>query len=380
MKRKLSSILPIIIIIVALAYIIYFDDEAEPTSTFVTETDSLAVRYLDVGQADATVFHVNDADKEYIILYDVGDWQRKEVIDYLHEQQIEHIDLIIVSHPHADHIGQLKPILEQFSVAEVWTNGAEAETNLFISTMELLLANDSIAYNEPAIGDTYEIGPLHIEVLHPNPSELTGDLNEDSLSILATFGQMKFLFTGDAGVRTERKIVAKHKQIGAHFLQLGHHGSNTSSEETFIQAVNPTYAIYSAGENNKYGHPSPEVVNLLAEKNIPLLGTDTHGTITVTTDGKDFDITTEKGELTGENLATGDDNFAAETETNEETCININTASKDELQSIVHINEQRAKEVIKLRPFSSIEQLTEINGIGPKRLDDIIAEDKACIQ
>lgn len=376
MKRKFSTFLSVVIIVLAVAYLFYFDDETEPTTTFVTEADSLAVRYLDVGQADATVFHLNDDEREYVILYDVGDWQREEVVDYLLEQQIENIDLIIISHPHADHIGQLKPILEQFSVEEVWMTGAEANTNLFISTVETLLADDSINYNEPAVGETYEVGPLHIEVLHPNPAELTGDLNEDSLSILATFGEVKFLFTGDAGVKTEREIIANNKHIKAQFLQLGHHGSNTSSEASFIEKVKPTYAIYSAGANNKYGHPSPEVVDLMAEKNIPILGTDTYGTITVTTDGKDFDIETEKDNLS--NVTETTDATITEDKMSD-NCIDINDASLINLQNIVHINNARAAEVIELRPFDSIEELTKVNGIGPKRLEEIIVENKACV-
>lgn len=378
MKRKFSTFISIIMIIVAIAYLFYLDDETKPTMTFVTEKDSLAVRYLNVGQADATVFHVNDDQHEYVILYDVGDWQRKEVVEYLHEQRIEKVDLIIISHPHADHIGQLKPILEQFSVEEVWMNGAETDTNLFISTMETLLADNSVNYNEPTVGETYEVGPLHIEVLHPNPTELTGDLNDDSLSILATFGEMKFLFTGDAGVKTEREIISRNKHIEAQFLQLGHHGSNTSSEATFIQAVNPTYAIYSAGFDNKYGHPSPEVVDLFTEKNIPLLGTDTYGTITITTDGKEFIISTEKGDFSKIDESLEVTNTENNTKEND-NCIDINDASLINLQNIIHINNARAAEIIELRPFESIEQLTEVNGIGPKRLEEIIAENNACV-
>lgn len=378
MNRKFSTFLSIVIIILAVAYLFYFDEDTKPTMTFVADTDSLAVRYLDVGQADATVFHLHDDKRDYVILYDVGDWQGKEVVDYLHEQQIENIDLIMISHPHADHIGQLKPILEQFSVAEVWMTGAETDTNLFISTVETLLADDSINYNEPSVGETYEVGPLHIEVLHPNPTELTGDLNEDSLSILATFGEVKFLFTGDAGVKTEQKIIAEHKHIKAQFLQLGHHGSNTSSDTSFIDKVEPAYAIYSAGANNKYGHPSPEVVDLIGEKNIPLLGTDVYGTITVLTDGKDFTIETEKGNLTSVANNSGSTAIKENTSRND-VCIDLNKASLINLQNIIHINNARAAEIIELRPFNSVEELIEVNGIGPKRLEEIIDENKACV-
>lgn len=370
MKEKFKSIIPIIIFILVIIYLVDFGDSAKPTTTSVTETDELAVRYLDVGQADATVFHLNDNDEEYTILYDVGDWQGEEVVTYLHDHNIKDLDLVIVSHPHADHMGQLKPILEQFSVKEVWMTGNETNTNLFISALEVLLADDTIAYREPDIGDTYELGPLHIEVLHPNPTELTGDLNEDSLSILATFGEIKFLFTGDAGVKTERDIMEQHRHIGAHFLQLGHHGSNTSSDEAFITKVNPSYAIYSAGVNNSYGHPSPEVIQLLNKLRIPVLGTDDYGTITVTTDGKEYDVSTEKGRISDD---------ATPPATNSPRCVDLNEASVSELQTIIHINEERADEIVSLRPFTSVEQLSEVKGIGPKRLDDIINEQKACV-
>lgn len=382
MKRKLNSIIPIIIIL-ALAYFFFFDQEAEPSFTLVNDTDSLVIRYLDVGQADATVFHLNDADEEYVILYDVGDWRGEEVVEYLHDHQIHQIDLIIISHPHADHIGQLKTILEQFNVEEVWTNGAETDTDLFLTTMETLLADDSIAYNEPNIGDTYEVGPLHIEVLHPDPAELTGDLNNDSLSIMATFGEKKFLFTGDAGVKTEREIMAHFSNLEADILQVGHHGSNTSSDEAFIDTVNPDYAIYSAGLDNKYGHPNPEVVELFKQKEIPFYGTLEDGTITVTTDGKELELVTEKN---GDEIVNDKRNKKAKTTSDRQinkeiiTCVNLNEAPLKELISIKHINEERAREIIKLRPLTSLDQLTNVNGIGPKRLEDIIEEDKACIQ
>lgn len=292
MKKKLKSFIPILIII---AIFYFFDfDETSSTITEVQDTDSLIVRYLDVGQADSTVFHLNNEDEQHVIIYDTGDWQGSEVVDYLQEENIDVIDLIIISHPHADHIGQLNHILKAFTVEEVWMTGNEANSNLFAETIDTLLEQETVNYHEPDLGDTYEIGPLHIEVLHPDPEALTGDLNEDSLSILTTFGQMKFLFTGDAGVKTEKQLMNEHRQLEAHFLQLGHHGSNTSSDENFIDRVDPDYAIYSAGENNSYGHPSPEVIDLLEEKKIPIYGTDKDGTITVTTDGKTYEVTTEK--------------------------------------------------------------------------------------
>src|SRR5699024_8990019 len=114
-----------------------------------------------------------------------------------------------------------------------------------------------------------------------------------------TYGDVSFVFTGDAYKNEELSMLSRDINVKADILQLGHHGSNTSSDPSFIKAVNPSVAIYSASSNNSYGHPSPEVVSFIQEAGITLYGTDVHGTILVTTDGKDFTIATkEDGTIT----------------------------------------------------------------------------------
>lgn len=357
------------------------ETEAKEKKQKTDVSGRLTVQYMDVGQADATLFQLEEEDEQFVILYDAGDWRGNEVVPFLKEQNIEAINVVIISHPHADHIGQLTNVLNHFDVAEVWMTGNSANTNVFADAMEAIIEND-VAYEEPEAGDVFDIGSLELTVLHPE--QLTGDLNEDSLSIRVTFGDVSFVFTGDAYTEQENEMIERNKTVKADILQLGHHGSNTSSGQSFLDAVSPQYAIYSAGENNSYGHPSPEIVERIQQMDITLLGTDVHGTITVTTDGKSYDVTTEKpGTVTGGKTASTENSSAKQADkTKQKTannCIDINEASKEQLMNIIHIGDVRADEIIKLRPFSSIDELTSVSGIGPARIDDIKEENKACV-
>lgn len=337
----------------------------------------LSVHYIDVGQGDATLFQFTDNKEPFTILYDTGDWKGNEVVPYLQKQNINFIDIIMISHPHADHIGQLQKVMDSFEVGEVWMSGNTANTKVFEEAMEAVL-NSEATYDEPRAGDVFDIGPLVLSILHPK--DLTGKLNEDSLAFRATYGNIHFLFTGDASAKEEKLILQRESQVDATFLQLGHHGSNTSSDRNFIDKVNPMYAIYSAGKGNSYGHPSEEIVQLFHEKNIPLYGTDINGTIVVTTDGMTYDIQLEKeGNITTKKETT-ERKKPKENVTSDANCIDINTASKDELQQIIHIGEKRAEDLINLRPYTSIDDLTKINGIGPARIADIKNEGKACLE
>lgn len=340
-------------------------------------TGQLTVHYLDVGQADATLFLLEEENEQYVILYDTGDWQGNEVVTFLKQNNIDAIDVIIISHPHADHIGQLADIVRQVSVDEVWMTANTANTNVYADAIEAILEND-VSYDETEAGEIFDIGALTIEVLHPET--LTGDLNEDSLSVRFTYGKVAFLFTGDAYEKQELEMIERNETVQANILQLGHHGSNTSSNEQFLKQVNPEYAIYSAEANNSYGHPSPEVVERVEKLGITLLGTDVHGTITVTSDGKEYDVMPEKtGEVVANKITTEQN---VEQKTNEDkngTCIDLNEDDKEQLMEIIHIGDVRADEIIKLRPFSSVDDLTKVKGIGPSRIQDIKEQNKACV-
>lgn len=354
-----------------------------------TNTNSLAdlkVHYIDVGQGDATLFQYKDKDKSYNILFDTGDWRGNEVVSYLSTKGVSSIDLVIVSHPDADHSGQLAEVVNTYDVGEVWMSGNESSSDTFQHGLEAVLTSDA-EYDEPRTGDKFDIGPMNITILHPG--SISGASNEESVSALFTYGEVSFLFTGDADRNAEMQMVNSGMNIDADILQLGHHGSNTSSAPAFIEAVSPEIAIYSAGTDNQYGHPHAEVVSHIQNTGIALYGTDVHGTIVVTTDGNTYNVQTKedgtispKSTDSANNETKIEDTSEQSQNTNSEqltsNCININQATAEELQEIIHIGPARAEDLIELQPFQSVDDLTRISGIGPSRIADIKSQGLAC--
>lgn len=242
----------------------------------------LLVSYLDVGQGDASLLQTEGC----TMLIDAGRHDRQDLLHLLREAGVAALDLLVLTHPHADHIGQAAQVLRTLPVAEVWMSGWEHTTATFERTVDALLESEA-GYMEPRAGDTHWCGPLFIEVL--NPTEPLTDIH-DNLALRVTFGQAAFLWTGDAETRHEEAMLATGMPVRAHVMLLGHHGSSTSSGRRFLETVNPGLAIYSAGRDNDYGHPHREVMERLEALGIPVYGTDEYGTIRVITDGRSLTV------------------------------------------------------------------------------------------
>ncbi|WP_404331079.1 MBL fold metallo-hydrolase [Mesobacillus maritimus] len=345
----------------------------------------LKVHYIDVGQADSTLVQFSNDGEDFSILIDAGNWNRNDVVNYLTSQSISQIDIAIGTHPDADHIGQLDKILSSFAVEEVWLSGNTSNSQTFQRLISAIDTYD-INYYEPRMGDEFEIGPLQIDVLYPRT--ISENDNDESISLKVTYGEVRFIFTGDASTSDELKMLQSGLDMDADILQLGHHGSSTSTHPTFLSEVSPSVAIYSAGVDNSYGHPHEEVVNRIKSSNINLYGTNVHGTIIVSTDGKDYKVLTKKdgtiSPISNNKLDTTDGSSVAPEssktpEISNNSCIDVNSASPEQLQEIIHIGPARAEELIKLRPFQTIDDLSRINGIGPARVQDIKNQKLACI-
>src|SRR5699024_3619517 len=132
----------------------------------------------------------------------------------------------------------------------------------------------------------------HIEIF--NPSDLTGNYNNDSIVMKATYGDVSFMLTGDVEKSGEKRMVGSGSDLSSTILKAGHHGSNTSSTEEFVKAVSPEVVIMSYGKDNKYNHPNGSTLDIFNKFDVPMYGTEPHGTIIIDTDGKAFKITTEK--------------------------------------------------------------------------------------
>jgi beta-lactamase superfamily II metal-dependent hydrolase len=353
----------------------------QPTAAVVGE---VAVHFLDVGQGDATLIVAPDA----TMLIDTGRHDRSDVVPALRSLGIGSLDVVAITHAHADHIGQLDSVLGSLEVGEVWMSGTPHTTQTFDRAITAIEQSNA-GYEEPRAGETTTVGSLTVEIL--NPVGLTNDIDADMLAMRVTYGSVSFLFTGDLGAAGEAAILARHGGVlPATVYQVGHHGSNTSTSPGWLAAVQPEVAIYSASATNQYGHPHAEVIHRLTTAGIEVYGTATHGTVTVTTDGSSFRVTTGVVAPIAAPVAPP----AATTAPTPAPApvapppvasgcaagqVDINSAGFDQLLLIIHIGPDRANQILDLRPFSSVDSMERISGIGPARLADIKAEGVACV-
>jgi competence protein ComEC len=354
-----------------------------PQPTVAVEGE-VAVHFLDVGQGDATLIVAPDA----TMLIDTGRHDRSDVVPALRSLGIGSLDVVAITHAHADHIGQLDSVLGSVEVGEVWMSGTPHTTQTFDRAITAIEQSNA-GYEEPRAGDTTTVGSLTVEML--NPVSLTNDIDADMLAMRVTYGSISFLFTGDLDAAGEAAILARHGGVlSATVYQVGHHGSNTSTSPGWLAAVQPEVAIYSAGATNQYGHPHAEVIQRLNSAGIDVYGTPTHGTVTVTTDGSSFRVTTgvvapitapvappaATKAPTPAPAPVAPPPVASGCEAGQ---VDINSAGFDQLLLIIHIGPDRANQILSLRPFSSVDSMERISGIGPARLADIKAEGVACV-
>ena len=343
----------------------------------------MKVHYIDVGQADATLIEYSQGDEAFAILIDTGDWNSAEVVAYLQAHKITNIDIVAVTHPHADHIGQLDKIIQTFDVSEVWMNGETVNSQVFTSALTAIEDNN-VDYYEPEVGDVFDIGPLEVAVVHPK--SLSGDTNNNSIAIRLQYGEVSFLFTGDGEEEAESEMLTGGVNLKADILQVGHHGSKTSTTDRFLNAVKPDVAIYSASVDNQYGHPHIETISRLEKSGALVYGTDVHGTVIVETDGKTFSVHTNNQGTIKHTPPKAETEVVPAPEPKKEiqlassgSCVNINSASEVEVQRIIHIGPARSQDLIQLRPYQSVDDLSKIKGIGPARIADILTQGIACI-
>jgi competence protein ComEC len=369
-------------------------EAAEPSPAPEPETapdaaGELEVHYLDVGQADATLL-LHD---EVAILVDAGHWQSSDVVPLLRSRGVDALDLVVVTHPHADHIGQFDRVMDAFPVDEVWWSGSVTTSQTFERAVTALERSDA-AYEEPRVGDRTTVGPLTIDVVNPPSGVGSSDLHDAGVGLRVTFGDVRFLFTGDAEAATEARMTSTSAAtIAAEVLQLGHHGSRTSTTAPFLSAVAPAVAIYSAGASNQYGHPHGSVIDRLLAADIEVYGTDVDGSIMVTTDGATWSVATEAA---GQVMAAAPSSTSTAPPRTASTAppdpgpsapsgactgdqVDINTAGPDELQRIHQIGPERAEQILQLRPFTDVRAMDRISGVGPARLDEILAQGVACV-
>ncbi len=258
----------------------------------VTTTSALEVSFIDVGQADSILLE-NDG---HYMLVDAGNNEDGDkLVSYFKEKNIETFDYVVGTHPHEDHIGGLDNIINNFNIENFYMPDVITTTMTFEEVLDAL-ENKNIELTIPKENDTFNLGDVSIKVLYVG-DESESDLNDTSIILKVIDQNVSFLLTGDASLKIENSISTS--DLKSTVLKLGHHGSVTSTNQELLEKISPQYAIVSAGINNQYGHPHDEVINLLNQENIKTYRTDTDGTITFKTDGKNIEVETEKTDTNG---------------------------------------------------------------------------------
>ena len=258
----------------------------------VTAEGELEVHFIDVGNADCIL--VRQGDKTMLI--DAGERSSKSTLQhYLDTYKVTKFDLVIATHPHADHIGGMAYILENYPVDRFvmsYMDDAHTPTTASYENMLEALLDKDIPVDEATPGAVYELGTARLQILAPY--EAGDEANNVSIVTRLTFGKKAFLFTGDAEKSVEKQMLSGEYPVDADVLKLGHHGSNTSNSTAFLRRVDPEFAVITCGEDNDYGHPHQEVMERLDRQKVTVYRADVDGHIVFTTDGETLSVATRK--------------------------------------------------------------------------------------
>lgn len=303
MKNKKQKNIITFLFTILIVTVFYFYENFSPTTptnsiekrveeSKITTEEKLDVTFLDVGQADSILLE----NKGHSMLIDAGNNEDGEkLVTYFQEQGINNFDYVIGTHPHEDHIGGLDDIIKNFGITTFYMPDVITTTKTFEEVLDAL-EEKNLKLSIPKKNDTFYLGDATIKVLYIGGEE-EKDLNDTSIILKVTYQDISFLFTGDASTKVEKSL--NKQDLPSTVLKLGHHGSSTATNEEFLTAVNPTYAIISAGKNNQYNHPHTKVLELLKNHNIKVYRTDENGSIKMTTDGTKIEINTIKTNTNG---------------------------------------------------------------------------------
>jgi beta-lactamase superfamily II metal-dependent hydrolase len=277
--------------------------------------ENLTAHFIDVGQGDSILLQFNGKS----ILIDGGPAEMgSRLKEYLRSQNISHLDLLILTHPHDDHIGGLVAVLEDFPVKRPWTT-AKNDSSLIYKRFRALMEKKNISYSLAYAGQEIDLDPaLKIEVLWPpqggvsggenlsrnaamkNPWEsivvraISGDMNQNSLVLRISYGWISLLLMGDADTVVENSLVSSGFNLSSQILKVGHHGGTSASRSEFLEKVRPAVSVISVGEGNLYGYPTKRTLDALQAVGSRVYRTDTCGDIEIITDGRNYSLSSEK--------------------------------------------------------------------------------------
>lgn len=254
----------------------------------VSACADLQVHFLDVGQGDCTVILCGG---EAMVV----DGGPRSAADYVYSYirntlRLEHIDYVISTHPHVDHVSGLSSVLNAAPVDLLLTPVLEWDSKAF-SDMMKYADRQGTPVVIPQEGDTLSLGGATVTVLHCWPEAVDyGRTNDSSIVIRIDYGETSFLITGDAEDWSEYMMIDSGMDLKADVLRIAHHGSNNATTAEFLRVVQPACAVISVGKDNTYGHPHTGVLARLTKAGAQVLRTDVLGTIVMVSDGKEIKV------------------------------------------------------------------------------------------
>lgn len=261
-------------------------EESGLRNTQQASADKMYVSFIDVGQGNCTLLRCGGK----AILVDSGEvGAAQTVINYIKNLGIDELNCVLVTHPHTDHMGAMTKILYEFKIDDLIMPEIPEEIIPTNKTYEkFLTAVSDNAGNVIAAKpeETYSYGEMKLEIFAPLRDY--DNLNDMSAVSRISYGDTSVMFTGDATTTVEKDLLKKNINYSATVLNVGHHGSKTSSSEAWLRAVNPKYAVICCGVNNDYGHPHSLITKRLEEFGIEYFETDLLGTIVFESDSKNF--------------------------------------------------------------------------------------------
>jgi len=263
------------------------------TAKSAEQGQQLIVKVLDIGQGDAILIRVAGQ----TVLVDTGDIEhREQMVAYIKKEGITTIDKVIITHPHADHLGGMPGILDNFKVGHIYDSGKTSTTALYRQYLSAV-NKKNIPFTVATPGSEIIIGDnIKLKIFAPDKSLLAEtEMNNSSIVAKLIYNKFSMLLTGDAEKESEALMLKSYAgELKSNVLKAGHHGSNTSSTPELLKAVGAEAAIISLGANNDYHHPHPSTLKKYEQAKLKVYRTDLDGTVTITSDGNTYNITKEK--------------------------------------------------------------------------------------
>ena len=289
-KKIVRAVITAVCLLLAFAVEFIFGSHEEKSDEKTAVKGTARVDFIDGGQGDATLIESGGK----FMLIDTGDRDNDNaVLQYLHERGVEKLDLFVITHPHADHMGEAAEIVEEFDIGTVIMPSLPDELVPTSMTYEQLLdAMDEKGKKFHAAKDEeFTLGDCTVKTFAAEDT-YEGDCNNYSVIVKIIHGENSFLVTGDCEIPEEQEMLGKNADFSADVLKAGHHGSDTSSSKEWLEAVSPQYAVISCGEDNRYGHPHAATVKRLKKYAEKVYITAEVGSVHFESDGEELTVFT----------------------------------------------------------------------------------------